>query len=475
MRFFFLLPLGLALLSPVVRAETYIVDPQGTGSFPTIQAAITACVPGDTILLTDGVFTGTGNRDIDYQGKGITIRSESGNADACVIDCQHLGRGFLFISREPLEAILQNITITNGTGQDGGGLLCRSSSNATLQGCVFRGNHVTRHGGAVACGYSSSVTATDCAFIGNSANANGYGGGVECYSECTLVLVRCLFSENSALYGGGVECWYQSVAKISYSTFVRNRATLGGGGGLDCVGGSLSLVQRSTFLENTAASLGSGISVMAFQGGGSTVRADNVIVAFGKGSSVYLGSNATIELVCCDVFGNAGGDWIDGIAGQMGINGNISQDPLFCGELNPLYPYTLYDGSPCAPEYNPLCGLIGAWPIGCGMQDVAAPLPGGQAGPASLSVSAFPNPFTTSTQIGFTIPAGEAGPIATLDVYDVTGRLVRNLLAGAQLSASGDMIWDARDSQGREVAAGTYFCRLAVGQGSIKEQLLVVR
>jgi hypothetical protein len=143
MRFFFLLPLGLALLSPVVRAETYIVDPQGTGSFPTIQAAITACVPGDTILLTDGVFTGTGNRDIDYQGKGITIRSESGNADACVIDCQHLGRGFLFISREPLEAILQNITITNGTGQDGGGLLCRSSSNATLQGCVFRGNHVT--------------------------------------------------------------------------------------------------------------------------------------------------------------------------------------------------------------------------------------------------------------------------------------------------------------------------------------------
>ena len=52
------------------------------------------------------------------------------------------------------------------------------------------------------------------------------------------------------------------------------------------------------------------------------------------------------------------------MADQYGIRGNISADPLFCapGEDD----FRLQEGSPCAPDYNPDCGLIGAWPVGCG-------------------------------------------------------------------------------------------------------------
>jgi pectin methylesterase-like acyl-CoA thioesterase len=68
---FFLL---LISTSTPAFAATYVVSPDGSGDFPTIQAAIDAAVDGGIIELTDGTFTGDGNRDIDYAGKSITVR-----------------------------------------------------------------------------------------------------------------------------------------------------------------------------------------------------------------------------------------------------------------------------------------------------------------------------------------------------------------------------------------------------------------
>jgi len=63
-----------------------------------------------------------------------------------------------------------------------------------------------------------------------------------------------------------------------------------------------------------------------------------------------------------DIFGNPGGDWTPAIVDQLGQRGNICADPLFCdatgGDLR------LEEGSPCAPIGE--CGLMGAWPVGCG-------------------------------------------------------------------------------------------------------------
>jgi hypothetical protein len=94
------------------------------------------------------------------------------------------------------------------------------------------------------------------------------------------------------------------------------------------------------------------------------VTADRTIVAFGTtGEAVRCDGTTTVALSCCDVFGNEGGDWVGSISDQYGINGNISADPLFC---NPgIGDFTLHANSPCAPDSNPDCGLIGAWPVGC--------------------------------------------------------------------------------------------------------------
>jgi hypothetical protein len=76
---------------------------------------------------------------------------------------------------------------------------------------------------------------------------------------------------------------------------------------------------------------------------------------------VCQGGEAT--LTCCDIFGNEGGDWVGEIAGQYGINGNISEDPLFCDMAND--DFTIQADSPCAPEHSGGCGLIGLMPVGC--------------------------------------------------------------------------------------------------------------
>ncbi len=100
---------------------------------------------------------------------------------------------------------------------------------------------------------------------------------------------------------------------------------------------------------------------------------ENTIVCQSTGSmGVGWTSGAVPVLACCDLYGNEGGDWVGPIAGQYGISGNISEDPLFCDPQ--ASDFTLHADSPCAPftPPNPECDLIGAWPVGCGSTPTVA-------------------------------------------------------------------------------------------------------
>ncbi|MCK4305223.1 MAG: right-handed parallel beta-helix repeat-containing protein, partial [Candidatus Eisenbacteria sp.] len=415
---YFLLTIGLLLITTgSATGTTYVVSPDGTGDFPTIQAAIDSVLDGDIIELANGMFTGEGNRDIDYLGKAISIRSQAGDPDSCLIGCAYSARGFIFHSGEGHDSILEGVTIAYGYAgyeEVGGGILC-SASSPSIVNCVVR-NCTALRGGGIRIEDSESAPHIDgCTIDSNSADLSG--GGISAYGSLTLT--NCTIIDNTtAEHGGG--------ASLHGTPVVRN----------------------CTFVGN------SGINAIAY-GFPEPVTFQGVIVAFsfeGKAMCSTLSPDVTPTLICCDLFANPGGDWVDQIADQYGVLGNISEDPLFCDlEARDL---TLHEDSPCAPftPPNPGCDLIGAYPVGCAPMAV----PVTPAPPAPFLNPAAPNPFTGATLIRYSVPTGERGAVA-LSVCDATGRLVRTLIDGPQAPGRHAVQWDGTAHDGRQAPAGVYF------------------
>jgi len=360
-----LVPIISLMLAAGAGADTYIVRPDGTGNFPTIQAAVDAALDGDVIELSDGVFIGPGNRDIDYLGEAVTIRSQSDLPEVCVIDCEGSPadehRGFIFQSGEGPESGLEDVTITNGfiaSGEwplnAGGGILCRLESSPTISKVIFEGNTGLVGGGGMECTGGSSPSLSACRFLDNKAPDDAAG------AEGTFVssshFVDCEFYGNSALRGG---CVYSTFSSLEFERcrFDGNVAQVSGGVWYSSTH-DIGVLSNCTLLGNQAP-VGSAIS----SGGGHLTISDTIIAFNLVGDAVHC-SGGSVEAACCDIYGNTGGDWTGCIADQLGNDGNISQDPLFCDPE--VHDFTLGSDSPCVPENNPECGLVGAWPVGCG-------------------------------------------------------------------------------------------------------------
>jgi hypothetical protein len=80
----------------------------------TIQGAIDLASDGDTIIVGDGIYTGPGNRDIDFDSKSVSVRSENG-PEATTIDCQGKGYGFYIVGNESGPARIEGFTIRHAS------------------------------------------------------------------------------------------------------------------------------------------------------------------------------------------------------------------------------------------------------------------------------------------------------------------------------------------------------------------------
>jgi len=200
-------------------------DEDGTPEHPydAIQEAINHSIPGDIILVADGRYAGLGNKNIDFAGREILLRSVSG-PQTCTIDMENDGRALSFHSGETRAAEVTGFTISNGDADEGAGIRCTNGSSPTITDCIISGNTADNYGGGVCC-RDSDPAFIDCIIAGNTAGTSG--GGIHCHASDST-FTNCLIAGNSAgNQAGGLYCRASAPAFVN-CTFTANTAPLGG-------------------------------------------------------------------------------------------------------------------------------------------------------------------------------------------------------------------------------------------------------
>ena len=90
----------------------------------------------------------------------------------------------------------------------------------------------------------------------------------------------------------------------------------------------------------------------------------------------------------------------------------------------------------------------------------------------SLAVIIYPNPFSGSTNISFSIPQSQK---IILQIFDVQGRLIRTVADEVINEGVHTLTWDARDNGGNEVSDGIYFLKMATENKVNTTSLLIAK
>lgn len=292
--------------------------------YATIQAAITAAAPGDTVLVAPGTYSGTGNKDLDFGGKALTLRSQDGPA-TCTINAGGTGRCFLFGSGETRASVVDGFTLTGGSGSgansaNGGGAVICIESSPLLRNCVITGNTSSGGGGGVSLFRRSHATLVNCTIRGNTASgASGAGGGLRASLGSMPTLVNCVIAGNTAGSGGGIECFQTARPTLIHCTLSRNHATNQGGGVFEG--------------PHAATDLSHATLINCVVWGNTSVN---------QGPNLYVGSTTSISVYSSDVQGGQAA--VVGGGTIAAWVGNIDADPLFLDAA--AHDYDLAAGSP---------------------------------------------------------------------------------------------------------------------------------
>ncbi len=446
--------LGLFLFAVSFPLSAHCATLNVPAEYATIQAGVDAAAVGDTVLLASGIYYGDGNRDIDFLGKDITVRSHDNNPATCTIFCQGTlydpHRGFIFQSGESPLALLEGVTITEGyipeyqaMSPNGGAIICQDGSSPTIKNCRLTQCEVMGNGGGFA-SYYSSPTLIDCKIDNNHSM---YGGGGLCFTgDNSMVMSGCLVTDNvcdSGFDGMILAC---PTSLIFECTFANHNDT--------------AIYSERSFTLSHCTIVNNGIGVTSYL----NITMENTLVAFNETAFSNTGDNQ-FTINCNNVFGNDNGDWVAPLGNFENINGNICMEPALCDPDN--WDFHVSPDSPCIDD---LCGQIGAFGIGqcAGVSAVAN-------GPEVLFGlrGNHPNPFNPSTAISYFLDVDSA---LKLQIFDVSGKLVRTLADEANAAAGmHDAHWNGCDDSGQKVAAGVFLYVLTTPYGRDTGRMALIK
>ena len=231
-------PLVRTLTSDTTAYVYYGVNVTVECGVDTIQDVITyEAVTGDTVVLENGTYTGTGNKNISLGDKELTITSLWQWPGCSTIDLTgQSARAFTLGSDQKQGTVIEWISITNGSVSDGGGAIrCEYGSSPIIRHNEITGNTSTNLGGAI---YWSGgkITLVDNTFTDNSVGAGDHSGGavfaVDGSAGAIHEIIDNRFIHNDGKGGHGGGFFFSTLAGskiiVKHNTFVGNKANSGG-------------------------------------------------------------------------------------------------------------------------------------------------------------------------------------------------------------------------------------------------------
>ncbi|HEX6850918.1 MAG TPA: right-handed parallel beta-helix repeat-containing protein [Candidatus Polarisedimenticolaceae bacterium] len=272
----FLTALAAGASAPAAGAAVYTVDDNGPADFPSIQSAINAAGAGDEVVVRPGRYKET----LNFLGKAITVRSESGPA-ATVLYLEGETRVVLLNGN----ATLRGFTISGGRARTGAGIAVVGGANPTIEGNVIEGNTAARDGSAfpafgagIAVDPGSRPVITRNVIAGNAVlgDAQGvfaYGGAIDVGDDASAVVINNTIRDNVASdSGGGISLGVTGAAMpvdVTNNTIFGNEAGSGAantfsyGGGILAADGAAATLRNNLFVQNVARFAGGGIHFFA--------------------------------------------------------------------------------------------------------------------------------------------------------------------------------------------------------------------
>ncbi|HEC78009.1 MAG TPA: T9SS type A sorting domain-containing protein [candidate division WOR-3 bacterium] len=198
--------------------------------------------------------------------------------------------------------------------------------------------------------------------------------------------------------------------------------------------GTLNGVYKSTNGGSTWSSTG-------FSGG----RTNALVIDPDDNATIYAGTSSNGVYVST----NSGASW-----SQM--NEGLGTFDIECLDINPgMY---LFAGTNGKSMYR--------WSLLVGTEEVDNDLNG------NFGLSATPNPMRQRTVFQYTLSEESR---VKLSVYDVQGRLVKNLVDEIQQAGVHQLYWNGRDDRNVRVPAGVYFCKFATDNSISLKKLIILK
>jgi len=389
----------LSLLGTAHSATVTVPD-----DYSTIQAAINAAGNHDTVLVKPGTYV----ENIDFSGKAITVRSESG-PEVTTIDGNQAGSVVRFINSEDDESVLEGFTITNGTGTYkpsegyfGGGIYCELT-RPTITGNIVTANGADS-GGGIFCRYPSSLPGSNN--ISNNTISGNTGEGIVAgcihISNNTIVGndtgILCLDADSTLIEGniitGNTACGISSVDSVfveiddnvitdngshgigladdTYRPIMTNNLVVSNSGaGISCVNTFKSVITSNTLHDNSMAGVYASYAEVDIIN--SIIWQNSVHTQ----AEIWLMDQAVVDISYSDVEEGLSGVWVDSGCTLNWGSGMIDDDPLFYRPENDFFylrqaPCQPYTTNPCVDTGDPSSTMIIGSTRTDGVQDSGA-------------------------------------------------------------------------------------------------------